>query len=257
MAEKTLYIFVEGETEKAVVKDFLKPFWQKRFTKCQIWQYKGSGELKDKYIRDCEKLVEKGYAVLILLDAKNDPFDIWKYQTQDPTEAFNLLRNRLRDRISFLVSEEELGIFPVVIEIETWLLADLAARNPNMKSKYPTPETVKNPEEILKDTEDYTKGERAKSFFKVADAQRVYQDNCPHFVLLADWLAGEPTSEKPFEPTQQDVERQATVTRLNAEYAELTRKIERSLKQGENAGARLLRLERKKIEQQINELYHA
>ena len=258
MDKKLLYIFIEGDTEENVIKDFLKPFWEKRFSKCVVIRYKGSGRLKNNYARDAKKRLNNGDAVLVLLDLKNDPFGVWRDKTEDPAEAFVYLQQRLLDGIPGSMHSEYFGAFPVIVEVETWLLADLAMQNPSVKHKYPAPETVPNPVEVLKkyrDYKHYAKGEQAVHFFKRANPLRIYADRCPHFVRLADWLSQGIPTQKLFEPTPQELERQQRLSVLTDKYNELTLKIKASLKHGETDGAKLLRLERAQVDREISTLY--
>jgi len=93
------------------------------------------------------------------------------------------------------------GAFPVVMEIETWLLADptiQAEFNQNLTA----PETIKHPATFLSSLYDmykksaYGKILDGKKLFAKTSAKRIYDDNCPHFKLMIDWITNPPHDEK-------------------------------------------------------------
>jgi hypothetical protein len=166
-----------------------------------------------------------------------------------------MLRTRLYARLGHKESDV-LGIFPVVIEPETWLLADPTIQNQYLKKKYTHPEHFPEPAEIIaKGIPGYRKGESAKRFFDQASAEDVYNDNCPHFVYLIDWLkrgiSGVATVS-PVRTLDPSVEQQ--IHDLQKKYDALTRDIERNLRLGQTAAAGVLKTDAKYFEAQINAL---
>lgn len=250
MSVESLTILVEGDTEQHVVKQFLLPFWSQRFTRCTVVNYRGSGNLVSRYVRDCEKLLAQAHqAVLILIDIKNDPYNI-QQSTPSAVDAYQQLQQRLYAGLNRSESPR-LGIFPVVVEIETWLLADPEIQR-TLGKTYTQPEIINNPEEILQNgLTGYRKGLSARRYFEQADVQRVYADNCPHFILLADWLTG----KEPTHPTNPFGEREQATHQLQQEYERLSAQIELNLKRGHTAAAGVMRTERDYIAQQIDRLW--
>jgi hypothetical protein len=88
---------------------------------------------------------------------------------------------------------------PTVMELETWLLADLAnlpVRGIQRLDRPHAPESIKDPTADLKRhieqasdrKKTYTKAESVKYFVSEGLAERVYADNCPSFVWMIDRL---------------------------------------------------------------------
>jgi len=241
----TLNILVEGPTEAAVVKDFLSPYWQARFTKCVVANYDGSGNLKMKYVKDTKRLLaQPDQAVLILLDVKNDPFGVSETASSH-VEAYQKLQNILYSGLG-LAPSNRLGVFPVVREIETWLLADPAIMNRTISH----PENEGNPANLIP---RYKKGERAKPFFHRASAEVVYADNCPHFIKMADWLWGKESPKEELEDVFTPEQRNQLDT-LMMQHAALAERINQNIKNGHITAAGVLRTDLIYIEQQIKEL---
>ena len=121
----TLYIFCEGHTEEAVLKNFLRPYWSKRFLDCEVIRYDGAGDLKVNFAADAtrELRTEPDAAVLCLVDLYEEPFGVYDKKRMSIEKGFDTVRRQLQGRI-----DPELwprfGAFPVVMEPETWLLAD-------------------------------------------------------------------------------------------------------------------------------------
>jgi hypothetical protein len=241
----TLNVLVEGDTEAVVVKDFLSPYWQVRFKKCVVVNYEGSGNLKMKYGKETKRLLEQpDQAVMVLIDVKNDPFHV---STSAPSqiEAYRQVQTILYRGVGMSESER-LAVFPVVKEVETWLLAD-----PTITGKtIAHPENEENPASLIR---NYRKGQRAKPFFERASAQVVYADNCPHFVKMVDWLQGKTPAREELESTF-TLEQQKRLELLLAKHQTLAERIELNIRNGQTAPAGVLRTDLKYIEQQIGEL---
>lgn len=254
MSGHILFILVEGDTEDAVVKNFLKPYWERRFVKCEVFNFRGSGNLKGKYVETTRRILSQpNHAALMLIDIKNDPFGI-QASSATHKEAYEKLRERLYAGLGMRESAA-LGIFPVVVELETWLLADPDFQKDRLKKTFLHPENEPNPSDIIKKhITSYRKGQFAKKHFDSASAVKVYEDNCPHFVLLADWI----TQEQPPQDNRTvrvSAETKQKTSDLQAEYERLTKQIEQNLMRGQTGAAGVLKTDRKYIEQQINELW--
>jgi hypothetical protein len=221
MASPVLNILVEGDTEAAVVKHFLKPYWPKRFSGCVVINSEGSGNLKNNYVKNVKRILsKKENAVLLLIDIKNDPFGI-QSKSRSTAEAYSRLRALMYASLA-LAENDRLGVFPVVVEIETWLLADPTFQKNTLKKTFADPEDVSYPTNVIKgQIKTYRKGASAKRFFDAANAVDVYHDNCPHFIRLVDWLTGTASATIGVPEAIQ-----AQMTAFQVEYDELTGKIE-------------------------------
>lgn len=256
MSYRTLFILVEGETEFAIVKRFLQPYWEQRFKRCEVINYKGSGNLKAKYVERVRKILSQpDQAALVLIDIKNDPYDI-QNKAVSLIDAYQRIRHIMYAGLG-LEEHDRLGIFPVVVEVETWLLADPTIQQEYLKKEITHPEHEPNPElEIKRLAKYYKKGLSAKKYFDKASALDVYNDNCPHFVYLANWLSGKPFVKPEVEPDIaseiEEIKERAQV--LQMRYEELNQKIEANLKRGQTAAAGLQKAEQEYIKQQINKL---
>lgn len=84
------------------------------------------------------------------------------------------------------------------MELETWLLADIEALNSYFRTRqisaWAAPESVLKPTNELKRLterfrdEDYLKTRHSVGLFKLASAERIYQDACPHFEAIINQL---------------------------------------------------------------------
>lgn len=102
MPEQTLHILVEGFTEGVIIKDFLKPYWEQRFKSCKVFNLKGSGNIRSKYIIETRRILSvTDFAVLILIDTKQDPFKIHEH-VSSPSNAYNKLREIISTHLKFL-----------------------------------------------------------------------------------------------------------------------------------------------------------
>lgn len=262
MADSTLYMLVEGQTEKAIMEDFLRPYWEKRFNKCYISNLKGGGNVKASYPNQTKIALSKpDQAVLILIDLKNNPFGIITSASTN-AEDYEQIRKIMYASLG-MEESARLGIFPVVVEPETWLLADPTIQNKYQlkPAVYAYPENQDDADATVKQyIRYYNKGESAKKYFEQANAVDVYEDNCPHFCKLVDWLqfGTSPTDPPDAENQQQqsvDAAKNYQTQVLQAKYEDLTQRFEKNLKRGQTAAAGILLTERNFVEQQINELW--
>ncbi|MDX1992416.1 MAG: DUF4276 family protein [bacterium] len=211
-----LFIICEGHTEANTLKAFLRPYWSKRFDDCQILRRDGNQDVITKLREDVE-IALNGYpenAVLCLIDLYEEPFGVYKRE-MTREEGFR----KVKERLEALVAPQfhtRFGAFPVVMEVETWLLVDL---------DYSSPEEVERPAKELKKLKpNYNKGIDGSRLFRSASAQRVYDDNCPHFKLMIDWLVAEPieqTREVEEDPNQQQLRRVAIIAQQYVEKCDL------------------------------------
>lgn len=194
MADRILYIFCEGETELAILKGFLQPYWSVRFTQCEVIRYDGAGDLKNRFSQDAQQELrdDSTCSVLCLLDLYEEPFGVYRRGQMAHEDGFVQVRNQLLGQIK-PDYHPRFGAFPVVMELETWLLADPHIQEKYLERPYPAPEAVEHPaEEIRKCRPSYKKLIDGKRLFGQASAKRVYEDNCPHFKMMIDWLITEP-----------------------------------------------------------------
>ncbi|MFZ4814881.1 MAG: DUF4276 family protein [Phototrophicaceae bacterium] len=187
----TLFILCEGETESEVVKQFLYPYWSQHFDRTDLRQYSGAGELKTHFKKESEDYLRQNPegGVLCLLDLYEEPFRVYDKAKHSHAEGFQQLKALLEAQIDQKL-RHRFGAFPVVMEIETWLLADPKIQNDVLKNEWRSPETVEHPAQVING--HYRKGlgklTNNRQLFPQASAKRVYDDNCPHFKLMIDWL---------------------------------------------------------------------
>lgn len=201
-----LVILCEGHTEDRVIKDFFAPYCPK-FSRIDVINTKGSGNLANEFevLADLELEDDPQVYVFCLIDLLNVPFTFPPYvhEANDPhSEKFKWLQIYMRGKITES-KRDRFFAFPVVMEPETWLLADEQALNDYFRP--PTSNPIKcphAPEEIEEPTAmlsgwirqfrphdySYKKMIHGSALFRLTNAQRVYDDNCPHFKLLIDEL---------------------------------------------------------------------
>lgn len=232
MPDKLLYIFCEGHTEEAVLKHFLRDYWSQRFVDCEVIRYDGAGDLKVNFAVDATREFkgEPEASVLCLVDLYEEPFGVYDKSNMSREEGFDAVRKQLTGQIK-PEYHHRFGAFPVVMELETWLLADPQIQS-HINTLYPAPETIEHPAQELKNWKsNYNKRIHGKDLFNRVNARRVYEDNCPHFKLLIDWIITEP--EKPDPQVlkslhQWEAHQQALITRRD----EAQRKSQQALEQG-------------------------
>lgn len=201
-----LVILCEGQTEKEVLKSFLAPYCTE-FSKVDIVLpgLGGAGRLKNDFRKIAETELEldiEAY-VFCLIDVLNSPFTFPKNvaESDDPYKSqYAYIKTYMEGKIE-PAFKDRFCCFPVIMEIETWLLADEEALNsyfnPPRKERIARPY---NPESVLNPFVElntymhhfrkisYQKTAHGKALFERANAVRVYEDNCPHFNKLIDQL---------------------------------------------------------------------
>jgi len=193
-----LYILCEGHSEESVLPTFLQPYWSVRFSQCEVVRrYDGNGDLKQNFREDSHLyLLENDVFILCLLDLYEAPKEWYDRNKHDRETAFQLIQRRLYDQIN-PTYHSRFGGFAVVMELETWLLADPKLQQEVFHREYPHPETIQHPAaELEKVYAGYRKGLDAPKLFGKASAKRVHDDNCPHFRKLVEWLITDPTEEE-------------------------------------------------------------
>jgi hypothetical protein len=130
-----------------------------------------------------------------------DPFGIhklYKKGTITLEECYQRIQQQLTRQINSQY-HARFGAFPVVMELETWALADPNVQT-SLGATFLAPETEPHPAQTLnnlykKRNSNYRKVLNGVALFNKANAQRVYDDNCPHFKQLADWLTAPSTPD--------------------------------------------------------------
>jgi len=184
-----LFIFCEGFVEQENLKGFLRPYWQQRFDDVELRRYDGAPDLKNRFKKDAEMLLsDKDWYVLCLLDLFEEPFKICKPHMSH-AEQFDLVQRYMFERIDSKYHSRFAAI-PVVMEIETWILADPALQRSELRTEIANPEDIEHPYVKLKGLYGghYDKKIQGSMLFRQASAQRVFDDNCPHFRRLIEWL---------------------------------------------------------------------
>lgn len=250
MPNNFLYIFCEGDTELAVLKNFLRMYWSQRFEDCEVVKFDGGGDLKAKFARDANQIfnAEPDSSILCLLDLYEEPFGVYDKNQMSHEQGFHAVRQQLMAQIK-PKHINRFGAFPVVMELETWLIAD-----PNIQREitqsYDKPEDIEHPAQELKAWRThYNKRIDGKNLFNKVSVKRVYEDNCPHFIKIIDWLQTEPEKTPPPDTTEWN-EHQAE---LLIKRDEATRKIEIALSQNDLEEAIRWDEARKDLEEQINQ----
>lgn len=222
MTGGTLYIFCEGYTEADTLRTFLQPYWSRRFVACEVIRYVGSGGLMVQFAADAKRelTAEPGASVLCLIDLYKEPFNLYKSGKMSHRHGFELVKQRLEAEIP-AIFQTRFGAFPVVMEVETWLLSDQKIQQ-DLGVSFQVPEDIEHPAEALRKIRpNYKKRIDGIELFRRASAKRVYDDNCPHFKLMIDWLINPPAKATPpvsKEVEQREIEWQAKLVELRALY---------------------------------------
>lgn len=253
----TLYIFCEGYTEATILCPFLKPYWEQRFSECEVARrYDGKDDLAKNVRKDAhEYLSDPDVFILCVVDLYEAPFRLYDPNKHSYEVGFRIIQKALYDRIDPLY-HARFGAFPIVMELETWLLADKRLQQELFKHDYSYPETIPHPATALgKVYSNYRKGLNAKSLFEKASAKRVYEDTCPHFQKLIDWLiAANPTQQKKTHEQSRYLNYKQQLEDLQAQADEALRYCEEYLAQGQIEQAVEWDERYKQYEQQLNEL---
>ena len=206
----TLHILVEGHTEERVIKQFLSDYWKERFEDCiVIYSGSGNGGLIKNYSSEAKMVFQdfKHDVVLVLIDLYEEPTGLYDSNEMTHDEGFQRLKERLESSMSEIY-RNRFGGFPVVMEIETWLLADEEVCKRLGVRPFPAPESIEHPVSILKQVDlQYEKGgEHCQKLFSIAKAKRIYESaTCPHFNQLIDWLITPPS--KSYQPDSIETKR--------------------------------------------------
>jgi hypothetical protein len=192
-----LHILCEGVLEKRVLERFLQPFWEKRFETCEVQNYSGNGELKQKFKGDAETQLstEPDSCVVCLVDLYQEPFGVYDKTIMNTSQGFDVVQKYMYGQIQERF-HPQFGAFPVVMELETWLLADEVIQKHLAIPTVIQPELIPHPAAYLENiyrqkNNQYGKIISGSELFRKSDstgALRVYKDTCPHFNLLADWI---------------------------------------------------------------------
>lgn len=222
-----LVIMVEGETEELVLKNFLRPFWEKAFQDIEvIYEGKGNGYFIAEFVEDVRRELTDDSYVLCLIDLYKEPFRVYDPNTMTVEEGFRRLKQVLESQIIH-PKRWRFAAFPVVCELEAWLLADPVVMKSLGSKSPPNPELIRHPAvELKKLRPDYSKRLTGKALFGDAKAQRVYDDHCEHFKLLADWLQNPPKQPKDDTITKSIKAWELELERLQDEYYSLEHQLD-------------------------------
>ncbi len=192
-----LFILCEGSTERKVLEAFLRPYWQERFESASVRKFEGNGELKRDFkdFTERELRTEPDASVLCLVDLSREPFDVYNPERMTVAEGYEAVQRHMQKQIK-REFQHRFGAFPVVMEIETWLLGDKDIQHV-METNEAEPETIPYPSRFLERhyksrNRTFGKTTTGVNLFRRASAVRVHEDNCPHFNLLVDWLTKTP-----------------------------------------------------------------
>jgi Domain of unknown function (DUF4276) len=199
-----LVILCEGFTEKKILKEFLRPYCPS-FEHIEIVTPSGVGgaaRLKQEFKKLAETALETDTESIVfcLIDLLQAPFSFPKHieDDVDPYQArYVYIQHYMQTQIKETL-RQRFYAFPVFMELETWLLADVQALKrffrTNSLTAWVSPESVLKPAYELKilmrmyRAEEYEKVRQGAQLFKSTDAKIVYDDNCPHFVELINKL---------------------------------------------------------------------
>ncbi len=197
-----LLILCEGKTEKYILESFLRPYWQVRFRSVEVQSYDSNQELRKNFKADAERQLtqELDSCVLCVFDLYQEPFGLYEPDHLTPAEGYTLIREQMYLQINTKF-HPRFGAFPVVMEVETWLLADPVIQQ-LLSETINFPETIFHPYSFLRENyarrnNNYNKITTGALLFSQAAAQRVYEDNCPHFNHLIEWLVNPPNIANP------------------------------------------------------------
>lgn len=220
-----LYLFCEDLYGKQILPKFLAPFTTK-FTRIEVKTYRGVDNLIKDMGDDVVYTLKSDPAayIFILVDVKGFPeihFPKSVYQAEKPSLAkYHTIIQQFRSDIAEAF-HPRFFVHPTMMELETWILADIQALasylrvKPDRLTRPFAPEDDVNPTQTLQNLIKTLNSQRSyqkslsELFFKHLSAQRVYDDNCPAFVRLVDDLLyiqglkpAAPTPDYPTWPTE-------------------------------------------------------
>jgi hypothetical protein len=193
-------ILCEGHTEQKVLREFLAPYCTN--LQVSVQHTGGNAKLKADYKDFAERLLKQdtsGY-VICLIDVYQAPF-LYPKSLATSEDAVHAQYVYIKELMESSIDEKvrnRFFAFPVVMELETWILADSVGLGRHLVTSiaaYASPENIVHPVDKLKDLyrqhlrKDYTKNViEIQRLFKSLSSERVYQDNCPHFEELINQL---------------------------------------------------------------------
>jgi hypothetical protein len=199
-----LVILCEGFTEKRVLKAFLEPYCRgfKRVDCIIPPGQAGASRLKQEFKRlaETELQSDANAVVFCLIDLLQGPFTYPKTVENDaePHLARAAYVKRFMEESTHSTVRSHFFAFPIVMELETWLLADSEALNKFFRTSdiagWHSPEMVARPSDELKSlmnrfrSADYEKTLHGERLFQLTHAKHVYEDNCPHFEVIVNKL---------------------------------------------------------------------
>ncbi len=199
-----LHIFCEDFYGKQILPKFLAPF-TKKFNSVQAVTYRGVDNLIQDVTDDASFTLKQDSTayVFILVDVKGFPegyFPKEIYRTETPNQAkYQWIVQHFYKAVDHAL-KPRCFVHPTMMELETWILADIQGLAPYLRVKNEklkrlhAPESDDDPTKTLQTLtrsvnppKFYTKASSAL-VFNYINAQNVYDDNCPSFVRLVDDL---------------------------------------------------------------------
>lgn len=196
-----LTILCEGDTEERVLKYFLQPYCGE-FESIQVISSKGASKLEREFpnITELTLRSDEEAIVICLIDLYEAPFEPPKHvlESYNPLIAhYSYIKKYMEEKIDSSL-RDRFYAFPVVMEIETWLFADVSVLNSFFRTTdilaYTAPETLNHPAKQLNDysrryrNREYSKVIDGQALFNRIEAKTVFEDNCPHFNLIINQL---------------------------------------------------------------------
>ncbi|MDZ4764507.1 MAG: DUF4276 family protein [Chloroflexota bacterium] len=250
-----LVIMCEGHLEKSVLKTFLNHYWKQRFDTVEVNRYNGAGDLYVRYHGDARlDLQERDTSVLCLLDLDQEPSK--RYRHLPAEQGFVALKTHME---APLITQypTRFAVFPVVWEIETWILADeKVMRDKIRREPLSLPEQTINPKAFLQQyyRSNYKEAIDGVMLFQSMSAKRVYDDHCPYFRSLIEWLITEPPTP-PDDVKQRVDEKQRLCDKLQISIHELDKQLDQAMQESLWDKADRIEAELKKKEAEFNDCY--
>jgi hypothetical protein len=204
-----LVIVCEDSSIEAALRSFFEPIWQVS-RQIVVETTKGNGGfLKAMRAQAKRYQAEPQAFVLGLIDVRQAEgviqFPAKITESSNPTKAkYEHMLAHYESHLPY----ERCRVLPVVMELETWFIADHEGLNAYfgrpIAGPITAPEAKEQPTEIIKgyfskQRKSYLKGVHSAAILKKISAQRVYDDHCPHFRPIVDqlraWQDGSKTAE--------------------------------------------------------------